>query len=77
MRFPLSVLPLLCVVCLPWPQDVGAAGRPPNARSGARPKIPWIVETGDRGHIPEPPGIVPPFTDEIYDWFGTPAWHEP
>ncbi len=35
----------------------------------------WIVETGDRGHIPEPPGVIAPFEKEMHDWFGTPAWH--
>lgn len=32
----------------------------------------WIVETGDRGHIAEPPEIVAPFIQEMHDWFGTP-----
>lgn len=34
----------------------------------------WIVETGDRGHIPEPPEVVAPFVKEMHDWFGTPEW---
>lgn len=34
----------------------------------------WIVETGDRGHIAEPADVVAPFTQEMHDWFGTPAW---
>ena len=34
----------------------------------------WMVETGDRGGIPEPPEVVAPFTKEMDDWFGTPAW---
>jgi arylsulfatase A-like enzyme len=34
----------------------------------------WMSETGDRGHIPEPPAVVAPFTKEMHDWFGTPAW---
>lgn len=34
----------------------------------------WMVETGDRGHIPEPPEVVAPFTKEMHDWFGTPSW---
>lgn len=34
----------------------------------------WIVETGDRGHIAEPDDVVAPFTDEMHQWFGTPAW---
>lgn len=37
----------------------------------------WIAETGDRGHIAEPPEIVAPFTQEMHDWFGTPAWYRP
>ncbi|QDU61084.1 Choline-sulfatase [Planctomycetes bacterium Pan216] len=36
----------------------------------------WIVESGDRGHIPEPPGVVAPFEKEMHDWFGTPAWYK-
>ena len=36
----------------------------------------WIIETGDRGHIPEPPEVVAPFLKEMHDWFGTPAWHK-
>jgi arylsulfatase A-like enzyme len=35
----------------------------------------WIVETGDRGGIAEPPEIVAPFAKEMHDWFGTPAWY--
>ncbi len=34
----------------------------------------WMVETRDRGHIPESREIVAPFTKEMHDWFGTPAW---
>ena len=34
----------------------------------------WIVETGDRGAVPEPPEVVAPFEKEMHDWFGTPAW---
>jgi hypothetical protein len=34
----------------------------------------WMVETGDRGHIPEPPEVVAPFVQEMHDWFGTPEW---
>lgn len=37
----------------------------------------WIVETADRGHITEPQEVVAPFTQEMHDWFGTPAWHRP
>lgn len=36
----------------------------------------WMVETGDRGHIPEPPEILAPFLQEMHDWFGTPDWAE-
>jgi N-sulfoglucosamine sulfohydrolase len=35
----------------------------------------WIMETGDRGAVPEPPEVVAPFTKEMHDWFGTPAWY--
>jgi len=35
----------------------------------------WMVETGDRGAIPEPPEVVAPFTAEMHQWFGTPAWY--
>ena len=34
----------------------------------------WITETGDLGRWPEPPEVVAPFTKEMHDWFGTPAW---
>ncbi|MCH2060617.1 MAG: sulfatase [Verrucomicrobiales bacterium] len=34
----------------------------------------WIIESGDRGHIPEPPEVVAPFLKEMHDWFGTPDW---
>jgi arylsulfatase A-like enzyme len=37
----------------------------------------WITETGDRGQWPEPPEVVAPFTKEMHDWFGTPAWAKP
>ncbi len=37
----------------------------------------WIVETGDRGAIPEPADVVRPFEKEMHDWFGTPAWYRP
>ncbi|QDV42066.1 Arylsulfatase [Stieleria neptunia] len=35
----------------------------------------WIVETGDRGEIPEPQSVVAPFEKEMHDWFGTPDWY--
>jgi N-sulfoglucosamine sulfohydrolase len=34
----------------------------------------WIVETGDRGAVPEPADVVAPFEKEMHDWFGTPGW---
>lgn len=38
----------------------------------------WIIETGDRGAIPEPPEIVAPFEKEMDEWFGTPpAFRKP
>ncbi|MBI5775402.1 MAG: sulfatase [Verrucomicrobia bacterium] len=37
----------------------------------------WMVETGDRGAIPEPPEVIAPFAKEMHDWFGTPAWFRP
>jgi len=36
----------------------------------------WIVETGDRGDIPEPPEVIAPFEKEMHDWFGTPSWYQ-
>ena len=38
--------------------------------------VTWMAESGDRGHIPEPPEVVAPFEQEMHDWFGTPAWYE-
>lgn len=35
----------------------------------------WVVETGDRGAIPEPAEVVAPFAAEMHQWFGTPAWY--
>ena len=37
----------------------------------------WIVETGDRGVLPEPASVVAPLGDEMDKWFGTPAWYKP
>jgi hypothetical protein len=34
----------------------------------------WMIETSDRGAIPEPDSVVTPFIKEMDDWFGTPAW---
>lgn len=35
----------------------------------------WIIETGDRGGVPEPDSVVAPFTAEMDAWFGTPKWY--
>ncbi|MDZ4289400.1 MAG: sulfatase-like hydrolase/transferase, partial [Prosthecobacter sp.] len=37
----------------------------------------WIVETGDRGGIPEPAETIVPFEKEMDTWFGTPSWFHP
>ncbi len=37
----------------------------------------WMIETGDRGSIPEPPEVIAPFAAEMDEWFGTPAWARP
>ena len=34
----------------------------------------WMIETGDRGGIPEPPGTIEAFEREMHQWFGTPEW---
>ncbi len=34
----------------------------------------WMVESGDRGAIPEPPEVYAPFVMEMDAWFGTPDW---
>ena len=34
----------------------------------------WMVDTGDRGGVPEPAEVVAPFAKEMDAWFGTPAW---
>ena len=34
----------------------------------------WVIESGDRGHIPEAPEVIAPFRREMHDWFGTPSW---
>jgi hypothetical protein len=34
----------------------------------------WAISTNDRGHLPEPPEVVAPFTKEMHNWFGTPDW---
>src|SRR6185295_19893526 len=31
----------------------------------------WMIETGDRGGIPEPAEVVAPFEKEMHEWFGT------
>ncbi|MBS0209037.1 MAG: sulfatase [Planctomycetes bacterium] len=35
----------------------------------------WIVESGDRGAIPEPASVVAEAAAEMDRWFGTPAWY--
>jgi N-sulfoglucosamine sulfohydrolase len=35
----------------------------------------WMIETGDRGAIPEAPEVFAPFEKEMDAWFGTPAWY--
>lgn len=37
----------------------------------------WIIETGDRGAVPEPEAVVAPFAGEMHQWFGTPKWAQP
>jgi arylsulfatase A-like enzyme len=37
----------------------------------------WMVETGDRGAIPEPSSVIAPLADEMDKWFGTPTWYNP
>ena len=37
----------------------------------------WIVESGDRGAIPEAPEVFAPFEKEMDAWFGTPKWFKP
>ncbi|TWT63020.1 sulfatase family protein [Rubinisphaera italica] len=34
----------------------------------------WMIESGDRGHLPEPADVIAPFEKEMQDWFGTPDW---
>ncbi|MEQ1826829.1 MAG: sulfatase [Pirellula sp.] len=34
----------------------------------------WLVETGDRGAIPEPASLLPSVIVEMDKWFGTPTW---
>lgn len=34
----------------------------------------WVVDTGDRGAVAEPPELVAKFAREMHEWFGTPAW---
>jgi len=36
----------------------------------------WMVETKDRGEVPEPAEVVAPFEKEMHEWFGTPKWAE-
>lgn len=37
----------------------------------------WMIETGDRGAVPEPAAVVAPFASEMDQWFGTPSWYKP
>jgi N-sulfoglucosamine sulfohydrolase len=37
----------------------------------------WIVETNDRGAVPEPPEIAKTIEREMEVWFGTPSWVKP
>ncbi len=34
----------------------------------------WIIDTGDRGEIVEPPEIAKTIEREMETWFGTPSW---
>ncbi len=34
----------------------------------------WMIETQDKGEVPEAEGVVAPFAAEMDKWFGTPAW---
>ncbi|NND05421.1 MAG: sulfatase [Saprospiraceae bacterium] len=35
----------------------------------------WMINTEDRGGIPEPPSVYAPFEAEMDAWFGTPDWY--
>ncbi len=37
----------------------------------------WMIETGDRGHIPEDPRVIREQELEMHEWFGTPEWAKP
>jgi N-sulfoglucosamine sulfohydrolase len=34
----------------------------------------WIIETQDKGEVPEAAEVVAPFAAEMDQWFGTPGW---
>lgn len=36
----------------------------------------WMVESNDRGSVPEAADVVAPFEKEMHDWFGTPDWYK-
>ncbi len=58
-------------------RDLSASTQPEHREALARLRAAletWMTETGDRGAVPEPPEVVAPFTKEMHDWFGTPAW---
>jgi N-sulfoglucosamine sulfohydrolase len=58
-------------------QDLAESNTPEHREALARLRAAldtWMVETGDRGDIPEPREVVAPFAQEMHDWFGTPAW---
>ncbi|MGV3484694.1 MAG: sulfatase [Planctomycetaceae bacterium] len=62
----------------PYEMDnLAHADQPEHQRALARLRAAldtWMVETGDRGNIPEPDSVVAPFADEMHNWFGTPEW---
>lgn len=58
-------------------RNLAASADPAHAAALARLRAAldtWIVESGDRGAVPEPASVVAPFAQEMHDWFGTPAW---
>ena len=61
-------------------ENLAASARPAHREALLRLRAAldaWIAETGDRGHIAEPPEVVASFAREMHDWFGTPAWYQP
>ena len=58
-------------------QDLAQSNEPQHLLALQRLRVAmetWIIESGDRGHIPESPEVVAPFLKEMHDWFGTPDW---